>query len=108
MSYNDSRVRREERSRKIREMAQSIKNSFSVASSTGSNHGTISPDSTFNPAKDDEVFMSTGLMDYDLSAKLPQLRDTAKKYSKWQPKSKPEVIINTSAIGRAFPGKSVV
>lgn len=97
---------REERSRIIREMAQNLnKTTTSVASSTGSKHGTVSTDSTqsgFNPEKD-EAIMSTYQLNNDYSQKLPQLRDTAKKYGRWAPRPQQDFVINTSAIGRAFP-----
>lgn len=47
--------------------------------------------------------MSTRQMDLNLSQKLPELRDTAKKYGRWNGNRLPEFVINTSAIGRAFP-----
>jgi len=42
-------------------------------------------------------------MDLDFSQKLPELRDTAKKYGRWNGNRLPDFQINTSAIGRAFP-----
>lgn len=75
----------------------------SVASSTGSNHGTVSADSTmtdFDPEKD-EAIMSTRQVD-ELSQRLPKIRDTAKKVGRWAPRPQ-EFVINTSVIGRAFP-----
>jgi hypothetical protein len=77
----------------------------SVASSTGSNHGTISTDSTrtdFDP-ENDEAIMSTHQLDNNFSQRLPELRDTAKKYGRWAPRPQQDFVINTSAIGRAFP-----
>jgi hypothetical protein len=47
--------------------------------------------------------MSTRQMDLDFSQKLPELRDTAKKYGRWNGNRLPDFQINTSAIGRAFP-----
>jgi hypothetical protein len=47
--------------------------------------------------------MSTRQMDVDFSQKLPELRDTAKKYGRWNGNRLPDFQINTSAIGRAFP-----
>jgi FtsZ-binding cell division protein ZapB len=93
------------KSRLLREMSRDL--NHSIASSTGSNHGTVSTDSTmtdFNPEKDD-VIMSTRQLDTDLSntnPKLPKLRDTAKKYGRWAPRQ-PDFVINTSALDRAFP-----
>lgn len=46
--------------------------------------------------------MSTRQMDNN-SQQLPQLRDTAKKYSRWSGRPQQDFQINTSAIGRAFP-----
>ncbi|RDL33591.1 uncharacterized protein BP5553_07959 [Venustampulla echinocandica] len=95
------------RSRMARERSRDVNNSMlSVASSTGSNHGTVSTDSTistdFDPIRD-EACMSTQQLNTNYSQKLPELRDTAKKYGRWQPRSQQEFVINTSAIGRAFP-----
>ena len=47
--------------------------------------------------------MSTRQMDLNFSQKLPELRDTAKKYGRWNGNRQPDFVINTSAIGRAFP-----
>lgn len=130
MSTSDARQRR---SRLIAEMSRNIKlndlsmtssiaskrnNDRSFASSTGSKHGTVSTssigsrhgtvsgDSTrstdFDPERD-EALMSTQRMDFDVSQKLPQIRDTARKYGRWAPRKTEDFKINTSAIGRAFP-----
>jgi len=90
-------------------------NSFhSVVSSTGSQHGTVSPDSTLNSVpgirspdfdpERDGALMSTQIIDenFSNSQDLPPIRDTAKKYGRWSPNREPNVVINTSAIGRAF------
>jgi hypothetical protein len=96
------------KSRLIREMARDLnKTNHSCASSTGSHHGTVSDDSTmtdFNPEKDG-AYMSTRQFDLDqnLSQRLPELRDTAKKYGRWGGGRQENFQINTSAIGRAFP-----
>ncbi|KAF4625186.1 hypothetical protein G7Y89_g12981 [Cudoniella acicularis] len=81
-------------------------NSFSAASSTGSNHGTVSLDSTLTLTE--EIFQSTDIMSYEeLSQKLPELRDTAKKFNRWQPRRpQQELVINTSALAKAFPNFS--
>jgi FtsZ-binding cell division protein ZapB len=81
------------------------KTDHSCASSTGSHHGTVSDTSDdFNPDNpDEEVFQSTQQMNFDLSQRLPELRDTAKKYGRWNGGRQPEFAINTSALGRAFP-----
>jgi hypothetical protein len=93
------------RSRIIREMARDLnRHDYSCASSTGSQHGTVSDDSTisdFDP--ENEAIMSTRQMDIDFSQKLPQIRDTAKKYGRWNGGRQQDFVINTSAIGRAFP-----
>ena len=95
------------KSRLLREMSYNLNRSQSVASSTGSNHGTVSPDSTmttnftFNPERD-EVFNSTGLFDLDRHPHLPNIRDTAKKYGRWTPRQ-PEIEFDSSALARAFP-----
>ncbi|KAK0113623.1 hypothetical protein ONS95_013868 [Cadophora gregata] len=129
MSTSDARQRR---SRLIAEMSRNIKlndlsitssiaskrNDRSFASSTGSKHGTISSSSTgsrhgtvsadstrstdFDPERD-EALVSTQRMDFDVSQKLPQIRDTARKYGRWAPRRAEDFKINTSAIGRAFP-----
>jgi len=133
MSTSDARQRR---SRLIAEMSRNIKlNEISInssiaskrnhdrsyASSTGSNHGTVSSSSSgtgssrhgtisgdstrstdFDPERD-EALMSTQRMDFDVSQKLPQIRDTARKYGRWAPRRTDDFKINTSAIGRAFP-----
>jgi hypothetical protein len=54
----------------------------------------------FDPDKD-EAIMSTRQMD-DFTRRLPRIRDTAKKLGRWAPKPQ-DFVINTSAIGRAFP-----
>ncbi len=50
--------------------------------------------------------MSTRQLDNSLSQRLPPLRTTAKKYGRWAPREHTDVVINTSAIGRAFPNFS--
>jgi FtsZ-binding cell division protein ZapB len=92
--------------RLLREMARHLdKADTSCASSTGSHHGTVSDSSeNFDPDNpDEEVFQSTQQMNFDLSPQLPGLRDTAKKYARWNGGRQPEFVINTSALGRAFP-----
>lgn len=81
--------------------------SHSVASSTGSQHGTVSPDSTFsavsfNPDQDDPYSESTRVFG---EPSLPKLRDTAKKYP-WTRDRSPELVIDTSALKRSFPNFS--
>jgi FtsZ-binding cell division protein ZapB len=94
------------KSRLLREMARHLdKADSSCASSTGSHHGTVSDSSEdFDPDNpEEEVFQSTQQMNFDLSLRLPELRDTAKKYGRWNGGRQPEFVINTSALGRAFP-----
>lgn len=128
----DAKVRAQKRSRLIAEMARDLgRNEDSIASSTGSNHGTVSDDSTltesvigqtqqsqqpkqtdcfddsdsmsFHPERD-EAINSTGQFNTSYSHKLPELRDTAKKYGRWAPRpAQVSYVIDTSAIGRAFP-----
>ncbi|PMD33737.1 hypothetical protein L207DRAFT_517781 [Hyaloscypha variabilis F] len=90
----------------------------SVASSTGSNHGsiTISPDDSynsnfpidFNPERDDAICSTLEIKRHYkqtvLSPQLPELRNTAKKYARWSPRRpQQDVVINTSALAQAFP-----
>lgn len=83
-----------------REMARDLgRNDHSIASSTGSHHGSVSSDSSWDP--ENEAECSTG-------RKFPELRDTAKKYGKWNPRATDKdntdnYYLDTSAIGRAFP-----
>jgi hypothetical protein len=102
----------------IRETSRDFNGStiHSVASSTGSNHGTVSDRSTitvdgFDPEGDSALESSYLITDRDRK-KLPDIRDTAKKYGRWEPRPAQPFAINTSALGRAFPdfsqGLSVV
>ena len=90
------------RARAIREMARDLnRTNHSAISSTGSNHGSV-PESTlsdFDP--ENEALMSTRQMD-NISQKLPEIRASAKKYSRY---TRPDLdfVINTSAVDRAFP-----
>lgn len=89
-------------SRLAREMARDLgRNDLSIASSTGSHHGSVSSDEdSWDP--ENEAECSTG-------RKFPELRDTAKKYGKWNAVSADKDNntdnwrLDTSAIGRAFP-----
>ncbi|KFY02021.1 hypothetical protein V490_00675 [Pseudogymnoascus sp. VKM F-3557] len=94
------------RSRLIREMARDLnRHDHSCASSTGSHHGTVSDDSTMDFDPENEAIMSTRQMVLNISQRLPELRDTAKKYGRWNGgrQQTNDFVINTSAIGRAFP-----
>jgi hypothetical protein len=100
----------------IRETSRDFATIHSVASSTGSNHGTISDRSTltvddFDPEGDSALMSSWLITDRDRK-KLPNIRDTAKKYGRWEPRREQPFVINTSVLGRTFPdfsqGLSVV
>jgi hypothetical protein len=87
----------------LREMSRDMNNTnHSCASSTGSNHGTVSDVTVSDFDPENDAIMSTRQVDLNLSQRLPELRDTAKKYGRWNARV-PEIAINTSAIGRAFP-----
>jgi hypothetical protein len=124
MSRTDKRTA-SGRSRHIRDLNDFTDKSFnSIASSTGSKHGTITVDLTgvrskspsvfehslasFNFSEldpdDEEIFSSTNIYDYPLASKLPELRDTAKKYGRWSPRREPEASIGTSVMNNAFKG----
>jgi hypothetical protein len=87
------------------------RSNFSIASSTGSNHGTItrslSPTafdqtaSSFSP-DNSEIFASTP------AARPPQLRETAEKYGRWSPRRGQTPTINLSMMDNAFKGFSGV
>lgn len=104
------------RSRKIRDISRDIDHrSNSIASSTGSNHGTItgtvtmdllsnSGFSDFDP-NDPDIINSTGRFNYSpptAQVKIPELRDTAKKWGKWSPRREKTPLINTSMLDQAF------
>src|ERR1700722_16235083 len=92
------------RSRLIREMSRDLnKTNHSCASSTGSHHGTVSDSTVSDFDPENEAVMSTRQLDLNLSQRLPALRDTAKKYGRWNGGRQQDFAINTSAIGRAFP-----
>lgn len=117
MPTSDSR----ERSRKIRDLTRDLDRSISIASSTGSNHGTITADlsvrsrspsvfehslaslnySELDP-NDSELFESTNHFKFTPANKLPELRDTAKKYGRWSPRRERTPIVNTSVMNEAF------
>ncbi|KAI9743623.1 MAG: hypothetical protein M1818_002939 [Claussenomyces sp. TS43310] len=75
-------------------------------------------DASFNPER--EAFHSTGQWNFNynpqqydfkfeknysqnLSQRLPHIRDTAKKYARWNGDRRESFVVNTSALGRAFP-----
>ena len=59
--------------------------------------------STFDPDNDNEAMMSTQRLDNDdTTQQLPELRNSAKKYGRYNP-PEPSFHIDTSALGRAFP-----
>jgi hypothetical protein len=75
----------------------------STVSSTGSDHGTVTLSSinSFDPERDGATMSSQ--LNPDYSRKLPDLRAAANKYGRWNQRPSTEYVINTSAIGRAFP-----
>ncbi|CAG8960422.1 hypothetical protein HYFRA_00008140 [Hymenoscyphus fraxineus] len=80
----------------------------SPASSTGSNHGTVSTDTTrdttFDPRRDDAEMSTLPIVSAGLAKKLPALRETASKYDRFKRVSPQHTWdINTSQIGKAFP-----
>lgn len=110
-----------ERSRKIRDLTRDLDRSISIASSTGSNHGTITADlsvrsrspsvfehslASFNYSEldpnDSELFESTNNFKSTPANKLPELRETAKKYGRWSPRRERTPVINTSVMNEAF------
>lgn len=82
--------------------------SVSVASSTGSPHGTITKDSLdfdFDPVRDGAC-NSSGIFnpDFTNTATSIPIRDTAKKAGRWSPTPPRDISINSSRVERAFPG----
>ncbi|EKD13296.1 hypothetical protein MBM_08739 [Drepanopeziza brunnea f. sp. 'multigermtubi' MB_m1] len=83
--------------------------SFSVASSTGSRHGTITDSSffDFDPVRDG-ADQSSGIFDHlnNTTGRAPSIpiRDTAKKAGRWSPTPPRDITLNASRVGRAFPG----
>lgn len=100
-----------------------------AASSTGSCHGTVSPDNTIDSwINNSDIDASTGIVlnfdvqdpfvpapykpeDFDVSTpgrasrarfRGPELRDTAKKYSRWSGRPEPQPVITESAMKNAF------
>ena len=96
----------EEQKQLLRELREERTSSSRGSSLTVPSQGNASPDTTtssFDP--ENEALESTRQFD-EVAAKLPQLRASAQKYSRFsqsQPQSEPDYAINTSAIGRAFP-----
>ena len=83
---------------------------YSVASSTGSPHGTISVDDSdsfnfdFNPDRDEALCSTYPIKRNRARSNIPDLRDTAKKYGRWSPRRPhQDIIVNTSALANAFP-----
>lgn len=90
------------RAQLIREMARDLNRTRPASrSSRGSNPIADLTTSTFDP--DNEAMMSTQRLDNDnITQQLPELRNSAKKYGRYNP-PEPSFAIDTSALGRAFP-----
>src|SRR2546421_5923374 len=76
----------------------------SIASSTGSHHDSFDSTMSFDP--ENEAICSTRTFNVDdsnLTQRLPELRDTAKKYGRFDNKPPANFLIDTSALARAFP-----
>ena len=96
----------EEQRQLLREIREERTSSSRGSSLTSPSEANSSPDTTttFDP-DNDEALQSTRQFD-DVVEKLPQLRASAQKYSRFnqpRPQSEPDYAIDTSAIGRAFP-----
>ncbi|KAI9841336.1 MAG: hypothetical protein M1837_000769 [Sclerophora amabilis] len=86
----------------LRQMSRDLNRpSGSVASSTGSNRGSITDSSVSNFDPDNDALMSTRQLD-DISQRLPELRASAKKYIR-RTRPEPDFVIDTSALKKAFP-----
>jgi len=90
------------RARLVREMSRDLnKSNRSDSRAVLSDHGSI-PDSTlsdFDP--DNEALMSTRQLD-NTTNQLPELRASARKFAR-RNNADPDFVMDTSAIGRAFP-----
>ena len=94
------------RAQLIREMSKDMKGTRSSSRSSVHSQSVVSPEPTksdFDP--ENEALMSTRQLD-NRSQKLPELRASANKYSRFDTPAEPDFAINTSAIGRAFPSFS--
>ncbi|MCJ1245070.1 hypothetical protein MMC30_002271 [Trapelia coarctata] len=90
------------RAQLIREMARDLHRTRPASrSSRRSDPMADLTNTTFDP--DNEAMMSTQRLDDDnISQQLPELRNSAKKYGRYNP-PEPSFVIDTSAMGRAFP-----
>ena len=93
----------EQRAQLIREMSKDMNRTRHSSGSSRQSQGQPSPEPTtsdFDP--EHEAIMSTRQLDSH-SQQLPDLRTSARKYSRFARPAEPDFAINTSAIGRAFP-----
>ena len=93
----------EHRAQLIREMSKDVNRTRHSSASSRNSQGHTSPEPTiseFDP--ENEAIMSTRQLD-NHSQQLPDLRTSARKYSRFARPTEPDFAINTSAIGRAFP-----
>ncbi|RKF59851.1 hypothetical protein OnM2_056033 [Erysiphe neolycopersici] len=103
------------RSQLINQRATNLLRSTSPISSTGSCHGTVDSDTNsevFSGIDEDiangDIWNSTGNFyipprDRKLKNEVDNIRSTAKKHGRWEPRSQQVPIFNTSAIANAFP-----
>lgn len=91
------------RAQLIREMSKDMNRTRNSSGSSRHSQSAASPEPTasdFDP--ENEAIMSTRQFDSH-SQQLPELRASARKYSRFTRSVEPDYAINTSAIGRAFP-----
>ncbi|POS86404.1 hypothetical protein EPUL_001491 [Erysiphe pulchra] len=114
MAHNIAEARLK-RSQLINQRAAGLIRSTSPISSTGSCHGTVVSDTTsefFSDLEEDfangDIWNSTGNFyipsrDRKKKNEIDNIRSTAKKHGRWEPRSQQVPIFNTSAIANAFP-----
>ena len=96
----------EKRAQLLRELSQDLNKTRNLSASARFSQYSGSPDTTstsFDP--DNEALVSTRQLENSVQ-QLPELRASAQKYSRFsrpEPKSELDYVIDTSAIGRAFP-----
>ncbi|KAI9815968.1 MAG: hypothetical protein M1827_001960 [Pycnora praestabilis] len=91
--------------RLVRELARDLnRTNRSAASLAGSNQGSTHDSSMTDFDPENEALMSTRQLE-TTTQRLPELRASAKKFAHYQ-RPEPDFVINTSAIGRAFPNFS--
>ena len=91
------------RAQLIREMSKDMNRTRNSSGSSRGSQAGASPEPTtsdFDP--EHEAIMSTRQLDSH-SQQLPELRASARKFSRFGSPVEPDFAINTSAIGRAFP-----